>query len=548
MENINTTNQATQAITPVFESPSLLNIEDGHLSSLEKERERNRVKYTLDACLQTLPDRRREIEQIFEEEKLRTALWKARCIVGNEIETSLKGKMIVPEYSQKSAAKQCVYVFVGTHWKPIIIQQYYDFIRDACRKVGLDDMYVNDPDTMCKVFEDVAFRVSKHICTAQPHDGVWINLKNCTVEIVAHPTPSLEGLSLDTSSNDGNQASPAESVTSKVSPKGDGRGALIRTHPHRAEDFFLYCLPYCYDPDAECPLWHQFLDEVIPEKEMQTLLGEYIGYCFTRNLKLEKMAVLYGSGANGKSVCLDVMKNLFGLSNVSEATLSSITTDPEARTVLENKLVNISSESSKKLDTAILKMLISGETVEMRKLYVGTKKLTTPPKLITSYNELPPMENTHGYRRRWLLFPFKVTIPDHKQDHNLANKLCTELSGIMNWVLGLLSALIERVNRHDGEGFTQSQSCKEAFSEYVRTSNTCLLFLHECCSKIPDNSCQMTLKEVYNHYKSFCAASGITKPAILKNFKKAIADWGGEITVRYNIVYANITVDTSSYN
>ena len=478
-------------------------IDEAVLSNAKADFERDRVKNSLDACLLKLPNRQEDIENAFEGVGKKAGWEKAFTIIITEIEEAVRGRMIVPQYSQKSMAKQEIFVFVGSHWEVIPIQMYYDFIREACKKLGLSVLFYQNYKYMNQVFEQVAFSVSKHICTAQPHDGVWINLQNVTVEIYA----------------DGN----------------------IRTHEHRAEDFFLYCIPYCYDPAAECPLWLKFLDEVLSEREAQQLLGEYIGYCFTRNLKLEKMAVLYGSGANGKSVVLDVIKSLVGRENVSEATLSSVTNDPEARCVMQNKLINISSESGKNLNPAALKMLISGEPVEMRKLYVGVQTLYNPPKLITSYNVLPPIENTHGYKRRWLIFPFNRTIPDDQQDPMLTAKLCKELPGILNWVLGHLGSLLVKVHSQSGEDFVKSEVCQMALSEYFKDANTVNTFLEECCRI--DDSVSVPMKELYAHYVEYCKCSGIKKPSILKNFKKALIDWGATETVITQRKYFNVYVN-----
>ena len=476
------------------------------LNKAQYDRKRNIVQLTLKACIYLLPDRKKEICDLFDNMKYNIAKEAAMTILVSEICAAAEDKIIVPEYSQKHAAEQKVYVYVGTHWKLISTQVFYDFVTEACRKIGLSEVLIFSK-YMCAIFEEVAFKMSRNIESYQPCDAVWINLQNCTVEI----------------NNNG----------------------TISTHEHRPEDFFRYCLPYAYDPQADCPLWKNFLNEVLPETQAQTLLGEYIGYCFTQNLKLEKMAVFYGSGANGKSVCLDVIRNLFGQENISEATLSSITNNPETRSMLKDKLVNISSESGKNLNAAVLKMLISGEPVEMRILYVGTKKLKNPPKLITAYNILPPIENSYGFRRRWLLFPFNKTIPVEKQDHALAQKLCTELSGILNWVLKHLACLIERVNQNNGNSFTDSPECNAALNEYFKSSNSVALFLDEACEKRDDTVNSM--KDLYNSYLSYCHNSGYLKPFILKNFKKELIDWGAMLTVKHKVNYFNVTVDSSVY-
>lgn len=478
------------------------------VAEAEYIREHNDVQIAINASLPLLKNRKSEIDVLFESNKRVLALENVKIILGTEIAEAVRGRMIVPEYSQKGSAKQTMYVFVGTHWKMMPIQIYYDYVREACRRIGLSEIYVQSPEYMNKVFEKVSFITSQYVSTVRPHDGVWINLRNCTVEIYA-----------------------------------DGR---VETHEHRADDFFLYCLPYCYNPEAECPRWLKFLNEVLPEKASQTLLGEYVGYCFTQNIKLEKMVVFYGGGANGKSVCLDVIKKLMGRNNVSEGTLSSLTNDPEARHVLENKLVNISSESGRNLNAAVLKMLISGEPVEMRKLYEGTRMLYNPPKLITSYNELPPVENTHGYRRRWILFPFNRTIADNMQDPALADKLATELPGILNWVLMHLLSLLQRVNSNVGEGFTFSKECNDAVNTYFKSANSALCFLEECCKA--DEETVIKIKDLYIHYQNYCKSCGISKPMILKNFKKCLSEWGATLTTKYDVIYVGVKVDVTVYS
>jgi putative DNA primase/helicase len=76
-------------------------------------------------------------------------------------------------------------------------------------------------------------------------------------------------------------------------------------------DFLKYQLPFDYNPQASAPMFQKFLDKVLPDKSAQNVLAEYCGYVFVKNLKLEKAMILYGQGANGKSVFFDVITALF---------------------------------------------------------------------------------------------------------------------------------------------------------------------------------------------------------------------------------------------
>ncbi len=88
--------------------------------------------------------------------------------------------------------------------------------------------------------------------------------------------------------------------TFEVSPKG------TKLRSFDPSDFITYQLQFEYEPAATAPLFKAYLDRVLPDQDSQRVLGEYLGYVFIKHeskvLKLEKVLLLYGSGANGKSV------------------------------------------------------------------------------------------------------------------------------------------------------------------------------------------------------------------------------------------------------
>src|SRR5205085_8900623 len=190
------------------------------------------------------------------------------------------------------------------------------------------------------------------------------------------------------------------------------------------------------------PLWQKFLDEVLPDETRQMVLAEYIGYVFTR-LKLEKTLMLYGRGANGKSVVFDVINALLGAENVANYSLASLSHEYH-RAKLANKLLNYSSEISTRLEADIFKRLTSGEPVDARLPYGQPFIMSRYARLLFNCNELPrDVEHTEAFFRRYLILPFDVTMPEDQQDKRLAEKIIkSELSGVFNWVLEGLQRLL----------------------------------------------------------------------------------------------------------
>lgn len=438
-------------------------VENFKASTLQREeREAMIDRICIDAIKSDVKDVSKEIADI----KANTKGWRKALVsrLSGYIVDACNGMITVPEFHTRAGAEQAMWLFRNTHWSVMETQMYFDMVKECCAKMGLQESELEDPDFMESVFKSVAFRVSKSKKRYVPKDEVRVNLQNGTLLI-----------------------------------KADGSVTL---QEHNADDFLTHCLPYAYDPKAECPMWEAFLNQMLPEKEAQDILAEYIAYGFTHGIKIEKMLVLYGRGANGKSVVLDVITNLVGSVNISNVSLDSLTKDDLKRSMIENKLFNISHESNRELEASILKLLVSGEPVDARLLYVGVRTITDYAKLITSFNILPRAENTHGFHRRFIILPFTVTIDEKSMDVDLSNKLCTELPGILNWMLMGMKRLLK--NR----AFTVSPMCVEALRKYRMQSDSVLLFFNSCCKT---SATIASGKDIYEKYKAFCLNGDITK-------------------------------------
>ncbi|MEM1135729.1 MAG: phage/plasmid primase, P4 family, partial [Bacteroidota bacterium] len=301
----------------------------------------------------------------------------------------------------------------------------------------------------------------------------------------------------------------------EITPKG------TRLRKFDSKDFLTYQLPFEYSPQAKAPLFQKYLDRVLPDKKRQMVLAEYLGFIFIKNgnsaLKEEKALILYGSGANGKSVFFEIVNALVGKENISSYSLRELTNENGYyRAEIANKLVNYASEINGKLQTDVFKLLVSGEPVSARLPYGNPMQLNQYAKLIFNCNELPKdVEHTNAYFRRFLIIPFDVTIPEHEQDKQLHTKVIeNELSGVFNWVLDGLNRLLEQ------KRFSECDAIKKAIEQYKTQSDSVKMFLEEngYCSS-PEN--KIYIKDLYPDYKTSCVDDGF-KPVNKKNFKNRI--------------------------
>ena len=374
-----------------------------------------------------------------------------------------------------------IYLYNGTFWAEIDKDEFQKFLGEASEKMGVRWDNAQDYQFREQLFKQ--FLATEYLSNP-PGDNnrVLINLQNGTFEI---------------------------------SPQG------TKLRPFDRSDFITYQLPFEYNPQVKAPLFEAYLNKVLPDPERQRVLAEYLGFVFIKHgskaLKEEKALILYGTGANGKSVFFEVVNALLGTDNVSSYSLQSLTNENGYfRAKLANKLVNYASEINGNLEASIFKQLVSGEPVEARLPYGQPFILKQYAKLIFNCNELPKdVEHTNAYFRRFLIIPFDVTIPPQEQDKNLHTKIIEkELSGVFNWILQGLNRLLEQ------KKFSDCQASQQAVEQYKIESNSVQMFLTENEYKGSPTNYKL-IKDLYTEYRAFCIDDGMT-PFKKSNFIKQL--------------------------
>lgn len=457
----------------------------GELEAQHSMREQQLVSLTLSRIAEGIVSKEADIDALM-------AATKGRClgtlkeIVMKEIIRSADSLLWCQEYIQKSGSDQRVYVFTGTHWEVIEPQQWMDFVSLCAEKCGIPESILMNHNFMNQLFEGMAFQLARYRRQIIPDGEVWLNLRN-----------------------------------GKLIIRSDGS---VECHEHTKVDLFFYCLSYSYVPQAECPLWHAFLDRVLPDQDAQRLLSEYIGYCLMPDHSMEKMLLLYGEGLNGKSVTLEIIEALLGSMNVSYMSLADLTNDDVKRAAIVGKMLNVSHESGKDVNPNVLKQLTSGERVTVKRLYHNPDETNDYGKLVAAFNVLPRAENSFGFFRRLLFLPYLVTIPKEEIDRQLAVKLKAELPGILNWVLETLPELMKR------REFSPCESSEKALEQYRLQSDNVRLFLNEACEASESTT---LASEIFTTYKSFCINSSL-RPLGRNKFYERLEKLGYE-----RVVYAN---------
>ena len=416
---------------------------------------------------------------------IKKQLYKIKANTKHFLVLSIENVLNIAEKNRWGLCKNhdFIYLFNGTFWAEIDRETFQKFLGEAAEKMGVAKFSARFYQFREQLFKQ--FLATAYLPTPESNkDVVLINLQNGTFEI---------------------------------SPQGTKLRQFDRS------DFITYQLPFEYNPQAKAPIFEAYLNRVLPDKESQRVLAEYLGFVFIKhgNFKEEKALILYGTGANGKSVFYEIVNALLGYENTSSFSLQELTDESGYyRAMIANKLVNYASEINNRMKTDIFKRMVSGEVLPARLPYGNPMQLRQYAKLIFNCNELPKdIEHTEAFFRRFLIIPFNVTIPEHEQDKRLHAKIIeNELSGVFNWVLEGLYRLLKQGR------FSDCDAAQIALEQYKTESNSIKLFLDEKGYQNNITDYQL-IKDLYPEYKNFCFEDGMT--AFKKvNFSKQLKALG----------------------
>ena len=295
--------------------------------------------------------------------------------------------------------------------------------------------------------------------------------------------------------------------------------------PAARQDYITKRCPVEFDPGAQCPRFLQFLDQITNgDEQLIRYLQCIFGYCLTGSTKEQCLFILYGPGANGKSVFLRIILTLMGdyarttpPETLMKRTNSSGPSPDLVRLHGVRLAVAFEPNEGEMMAEEVVKRITGQDTIVCRDLYGKYFEYDPQFKMMLVTNHKPIIRGTdHAIWRRIQLIPFTVIIPDDEQDRDLAEKLIAELPGILNWSL-------EGLQIYRSEGLKLPDCVVEATKEYRCEMDIIGDWIDECCVEGP--ALQASMKDVYSSYRAWCKSSG-HYPFSKKRFGQRLRDRG----------------------
>lgn len=284
--------------------------------------------------------------------------------------------------------------------------------------------------------------------------------------------------------------------------------------PSLRQRFKLVCEP---DWGHKLSRFIQFIEDTFQDDEQQiTLLQEIVGALVTGTArKLQKAFLFYGSGANGKSVVLDICNGLF-----SEDLKCSIKPDELSseyyKAQIAGKALNIVGELDKSNPIkADFKDIVGCDTpVTARLPYKEPFSFTPFCGHLFACNGFPQTrDHSYGFYRRWVLFDFRHTVPENKRIPSLGKIILKEeLPGILAWALDGAQRLIE-----NGFVLADSVAHEALMDQWKNTQDSVSAFLADDEWICINPNRESPRQDTYAHYRDYCYESNV-KALGLQNF------------------------------
>lgn len=303
----------------------------------------------------------------------------------------------------------------------------------------------------------------------------------------------------------------------------DLRSGELRAHSRG--DLLTRTCPVEYDAKAEAPRWVAFLEQIMGgDASLIEFLQRACGYALSGETSEQCFFMLHGSGSNGKSTFLDVLRVALGDYAQTAQFETLLASDANkasndlARMVGVRLITCSEVQRGRRLNEQLIKQLTGSDPVTARFLFQEFFEFIPVAKFFLAVNHRPVIRGTdHAMWRRVRLIPFEVTIADDQKDKNLPAKLRHELPGILRWmVAGCL--------KWQADGLGAPAAMVEATQGYRSEMDLIGEFLEACC-EIGDGQ-RVAKKALRQAYEAWHGEYGEGQQVGTNLFRQLLMDRG----------------------
>ncbi len=304
--------------------------------------------------------------------------------------------------------------------------------------------------------------------------------------------------------------------------------ASVELISHERDHHIAKLAPWVYDPAADCPKLKTFLMRFQPNPETRRFLQIAAGRALIGGASSQVLIFLYGDGANGKSVFMEVLSRVLAAyagrlkpeSITGAMEQSGDKATPDFARLQGKRFVAIAElPRGAPLREGLVKTMTGSEPMPVRHLNHGFFDLLPEFIPFMSGNQMPEIGGLdRGIWRRLKFVLWPVTIPDEEQKPlpEVVEDMLTESSGILNW-------LVEGALLFLTEGLIDPPDVKALGEEHRSDLDPVGNFVRDCVKGRA--GAQVQARVMYQAFENYCLANSI-RPWKEKSFSLAMKQKG----------------------
>ena len=235
-----------------------------------------------------------------------------------------------------------------------------------------------------------------------------------------------------------------------------------------------------YDPEAAGPLWEAFHERVLPDADVRGFLQRYVGLALCGRVLEHVLAILTGTGRNGKGVFYGAVAAALG-DYASTAEPDLFMHRENAHPTGEMDLLGLrwvvvsESDQGRRLAEATVKRLTGGDQIKARRMRQGFVAFAPSHTAALVTNHLPKVSGDDpALWARLRVVPFEVVIPTEEQDPHLSEKLELETAAILAWA-------VQGWRDYEASGLSEPGAVRKATDAHQADSDAIASFIDDCC-------------------------------------------------------------------
>ncbi len=372
------------------------------------------------------------------------------------------------------------HAWTGTHWKPDERERARECVKSVARDIATE---------AAKVLDDVLFKSAKRAASAAGTSAILDVMRS---------DPRIRFTPDEANRNPALLACENGTIDLRT-------GTLRDADP---ADLITRCARGTYSLDARAPRFERFLEEVQKEPEIRAYLARLFGSAAFGVVRDHVLGVLWGTGANGKSVLAEVVMHALGdyaqpgppslvVANGShEPHPADVASCVGARLVVVHE-----TKRGASFDASKVKLLTGGDRLTARHMRENFFSFEPTHTLVMLSNYRPEADATDAALwRRVQLVPFNVVVPEAQRDLTLAESIKRdEVAGVLAWLVrGCLEW--QRI------GLAPPASVRDETAAYRAAEDSIGAFIDERCTRLP-GLC-VKAGHLYDAFVGWCKSTG----------------------------------------